>query len=166
MIALGNNLTKPRVGFSVGLKSPQSAFIVLRLCSSRRLEFPRCRSEQQECVAKPWVEQTKVRSRRTPHKVYRTSAKAALTLTVLSQVGVLLLITDRSRVSPIQPYCPQLLSGSIPPAAQSSVDFVCREGFRNIVAEPLPDLLVTGVIGVPKCIEKLCKSLRSPTVFR
>jgi len=24
---------------------------------------------------------------------------------------------------------------------------------------------VTGVIGVPKCIEKLCKSLWSPTVF-
>jgi len=84
---------------------------------------------------------------------------------VLSQVGGLLLITDRSSVNPSTALWPQLLSGQFLLTAQSSVDFVCREGFRNIVTEPLTDLLVTGVIGVPKCIEKLCKSLWSPTVF-
>jgi len=48
---------------------------------------------------------------------------------------------------------------------QSSVDFLGREGLRIIVTEPLTDLIVTGVIGVPKCIEKLCKSLWPATVF-
>jgi hypothetical protein len=48
---------------------------------------------------------------------------------------------------------------------QSSVDFVGGERFRIIVTEPLTDLLVTGVIGVPKCIEKLCKSLWPATVL-
>jgi len=57
------------------------------------------------------------------------------------------------------------LHDSTLPAAQSSVDFVCRKEFRNKITEPLTDLLVTGMIGVPKCIEKLRKSFRSPTVF-
>jgi len=51
------------------------------------------------------------------------------------------------------------------PTAQSSVNFVCGEGFRNKITEPLTDVLVTGLIGVLKCFEKLSKSLRSPAVF-
>jgi hypothetical protein len=57
------------------------------------------------------------------------------------------------------------LSGQHLPTAQSSVDFVGREGFRNIVAEPLTDLLVTRVIGVLECLEKLCKCVWPATVF-
>jgi len=52
------------------------------------------------------------------------------------------------------------------PTAQSSVNFVCREEFRNKIAEPVRDVLVTGMIGVLKCFEKLSKSLRSAAVFR
>ena len=52
------------------------------------------------------------------------------------------------------------------PTAQSSVSFVCGEGFRNKITAPLTDVLVTGVIGVLKYFEKLSKSLRSAAVFR
>jgi hypothetical protein len=58
-----------------------------------------------------------------------------------------------------------LLPDSMLPTAQSSVNFVCREEFRNKIAEPVRDVLVTGVIGVLKCFEKLSKSLRSAAVF-
>jgi hypothetical protein len=52
------------------------------------------------------------------------------------------------------------------PAPQSPVNLVRRERFRNKITEPLNDLLVTRVIGVLQCFEKLCKSLWSPAVFR
>jgi len=46
------------------------------------------------------------------------------------------------------------------------VSFVCGKGLRNEIAEPRTDLLVIRVTGVLECFEQLCKSLRSPTVFR
>ena len=49
--------------------------------------------------------------------------------------------------------------------AQSSINFVCREGFRNKIAEPLTGFLVIRVIGILDCFENLCKSLRPTTVF-
>jgi hypothetical protein len=51
------------------------------------------------------------------------------------------------------------------PTAQSSVNFICREGFRHKIAKPLTGLIVTRVIGVLECLEKLCKTLRPSTVF-
>jgi hypothetical protein len=39
------------------------------------------------------------------------------------------------------------------------------EGFRDKIAKPLIGLIVIGVLGVLGCLEKLCKSLRPPTVF-
>jgi hypothetical protein len=51
-------------------------------------------------------------------------------------------------------------------AAQSSVNFVWRERFWNEITEPITNLLMTRVIGVLKCFEKLCKSLGSLAVFR
>src|SRR5262249_5512736 len=48
---------------------------------------------------------------------------------------------------------------------QSSVNFICREGFRGKIAKPLTGLIVTRVIGVLECLEKLCKSVRPSTVF-
>jgi hypothetical protein len=52
------------------------------------------------------------------------------------------------------------------PTAQSSVNFVCGEGFRDKITERLTDVLVTAVIGVLKGFEKLSKSLRSPRSLR
>jgi hypothetical protein len=60
---------------------------------------------------------------------------------------------------------PWLPPGSKFSTTQSSIDFVYREGFRNKIAEPLTDFVVTRVIGVLECFEKLCKSLRPTTVF-
>jgi len=51
------------------------------------------------------------------------------------------------------------------PAAQSSVYFICREVFRDKIAEALTGLIVSRVIGVLECLEKLCKSLRATRVF-
>ncbi len=52
------------------------------------------------------------------------------------------------------------------PTTQLSVDLVRGEVFRSkILADPPADVIVLGVIGVPQCIEKLSKSLRSPTVL-
>ena len=51
------------------------------------------------------------------------------------------------------------------PAAQSSVNFLCRKGFGDKITKPLTGLIVTRVIGVLECLEKLCKSLRPSTVF-
>ena len=62
--------------------------------------------------------------------------------------------------------CQAAVNGSMSPTTQLSVDLVRGEGFRSkIFADPPADLIVLGVIGVPQCIEKLCKSLRSPTVL-
>jgi hypothetical protein len=52
------------------------------------------------------------------------------------------------------------------PTAKSSVNLICRERLRNIIAKPLTDLIVTWVIGVVECSEKLRKSWRATTVFR
>jgi hypothetical protein len=59
----------------------------------------------------------------------------------------------------------RILSESMLPTAQSSVNFVCGEGFRNKITEPLTDVRVTRVISVLKCFEKLSESLRFPAVF-
>ena len=60
---------------------------------------------------------------------------------------------------------PWLVSASKFSTAQSSINFVYREGFRNKIAEPLTGFLVIRVIGILECFENLCKSLRPTTVF-
>jgi hypothetical protein len=42
---------------------------------------------------------------------------------------------------------------------------ICREGFRDKIAKPLTGVIMTRVLGVLECLEKLCKSLRPSTVF-
>ena len=85
-------------------------------------------------------------------------------LTMSSEVGVLLLTADRSSASPSTALLRQLLFGLFLPT-ESPVDSICRKGFRVKITKPLTDLLMTRVIGVPNRIEKLCKSLRPATVF-
>ena len=51
------------------------------------------------------------------------------------------------------------------PTAQSSVNFVCGEGFRNKIADPLPDVIVLRVSGVLKHFEEFRKSGRASAVL-
>jgi len=51
------------------------------------------------------------------------------------------------------------------PAAQSSVNFVCGEGFRNKITDPLPDVIVLRVSGVLKCFEEFRKTGRASAVL-
>jgi hypothetical protein len=61
-------------------------------------------------------------------------------------------------------HSPWLVPASKFSTAQSSINFVCREGFRNKIAEALTGFLVIRVIGILDCFENLCKSLRGGRV--
>src|SRR5215469_8987542 len=90
----------------------------------------------------------------------------AMTLIVCLNAGGALLVSCRVAPAVIRCTVHQVSGSPLPTSPQLSVNFVCREPRWIEIAEPVTDLLMSRVIGVLECLEKLSKSVQPAAIFR